>query len=423
MKILLLGSGGREHALAWKIAQSPLCDKLWIAPGNPGTMHCGENVAMQVNDFSAIGKFCETHGVEMLVPGPEIPLIEGIADYFQKEPALQKIAVTGPLQKGAMLEGSKAFAKQFMQKYGIPSAAYREFTAAQRAEAHAYIRAHTLPVVLKADGPAAGKGVLICNSREEAERELDAMLDGRFGASGERVVIEEFLQGKEFTVMVLTDGKNANLLPPSRDYKKIGEGDTGPNTGGMGAISPVPGLTPEKLARIENSIIQPTLTGLGKEGIPYKGFLYFGLIESAGQFYVIEYNCRAGDPETEVVLPRLDEDLVSLFQSIANGTLERRALKITPESCATVILASEGYPGAFEKGKAVSGIENTSDCLVFQAGTADGGNGGILTAGGRVMAVSALGSDLEDALRTCYANVGRIYFETRYFRSDIGWDA
>lgn len=419
MNILLLGGGGREHAIAWKIAQSTYCEKLWIAPGNPGTATCGENVSLSLSDFNGLLTFCNQQKVEMVVVGPEEPLVNGVVDYFAQH---SEIPVIGPLAAGAQLEGSKAFAKQFLIRHAIPTAAYKEFSVNGLQEGLAYLGQHTLPVVLKADGLAAGKGVVICTTHNEAKEELKLMLDGKFGSAGNKVVVEEFLTGIELTVIILTDGKSYVVLPPSKDYKRVGEGDTGLNTGGMGAVSP-PGFADEMfMQKVKKQIIEPTLHGLKKDDIPYKGFLYFGLINVQGNPFVIEFNCRMGDPETQVIMPRIQSDIVEVFNAVASGNLETIDFKTDERVCATVILASYGYPGAFEKGKVITGLENTENCMVFHAGTQMNETGELVSNGGRVLAISAYGNDHYSALQNCYANAGRIYFESRYFRRDIGFD-
>ncbi|MFZ1610400.1 MAG: phosphoribosylamine--glycine ligase [Chitinophagales bacterium] len=419
MKVLLLGNGGREHAMAWKIAQSELCEQLFIAPGNPGTALCGTNVAISVNDFEGLLSFCNSNAVDMIVVGPEDPLVNGIVDFFKTH---SSIPVIGPDKMAAQLEGSKAFAKQFLIKHAIPTASYKEITLQNIQDGLTYLDSHTMPVVLKADGLAAGKGVVICNSIEEAKQELQSMLSGKFGEAGNKVVIEDFLDGIELTVIILTDGKNYKILPASKDYKKIGEGDTGLNTGGMGAVSPPPFATKEFIEKVEKEIIQPTINGLQQDNIQYKGFLYFGLINVNGSPYVIEYNCRLGDPETQVIMPRIKSDVLKLFIAVANNTLGDETMEVDEKVCATVILASHGYPGIFEKGYVIQGLENTENCMVFQAGTILNTSGELVSNGGRVMAVSAYGKNHQDALQLCYVNVGRIYFDSRYFRRDIGFD-
>ncbi len=422
MNILLLGSGGREHALAWKIAQSKHCSQLFIAPGNPGTATCGINVPVAATDFDALKSFCLQQAIDMVVVGPEDPLVKGVVDYFQQDSSIAHIPVIGPNKTAAQLEGSKAFAKAFMLRNQVQTPAYKTFTAADSDAAIAYLQQHAMPVVLKADGLAAGKGVVICQSPEEAIEEFRQMVSGKFGAAGNRVVVEQFLTGIELTVIIITDGQSYRILPPSKDYKRIGDGDTGLNTGGMGAVSPPPFATDAFMQKVQSLIIEPTMQGLKKEGIHYKGFLYFGLFNDRNEPYVIEYNCRMGDPETQVIMPRVASDIIEVFQAVAAETLANQPLEIDPRPCTTVILASHGYPGTFEKGFPITGIEQTTDCMVFQAGTAHNERNELVTAGGRVMAVSAYGQTLDEALRTCYINAGRIYYDSRYFRRDIGFD-
>lgn len=422
MNVLILGSGGRECAFAWKISQSPTCDRLYIAPGNAGTAQYGENVDLKIGDFEAIKAFVLENHIQLVLPGSEDPLVAGIYDYFKADAALQHVIVAGPSKAGAQLEGSKAFAKAFMARHGIPTAAYREFTAAELDEAKTYLLSQPLPIVLKADGLAAGKGVVITEDRREAIRVLEEMLSGSaFGPAGERVVVETFLKGIECSVFVLSDGAHYHILPHAKDYKRIHEGDTGPNTGGMGAVSPVPFVDMTFMAKVRHQIIDPTVRGLREEGIIYKGFIFFGLISVEGDPYVIEYNCRMGDPETEVVLPRLKSDLIELIRGMENGTLKDHSLEITTEAAATVMLVSDGYPGSYEKGKVIQGLENLSGELLFHAGTRREGDT-VVTSGGRVMAVSALGSDIFNALRKCYGIVGEINFEGKKFRRDIGYE-
>jgi len=422
MKILLLGSGGREHALAWKIIQSPLCEKLFIAPGNPGTALCGKNVDIKPTDFPMLATFCLEQYIDMIVVGPEDPLVLGIVDFFATFPGLENLPVIGPAKIAAQMEGSKVFAKAFMLRNNVQTPTYKEFSNETITEALKYISEQPLPIVLKADGLAAGKGVIICNDHAEAKNELQLMLSGKFGSAGNKVVLEQFLYGIELTVIVLTDGDHYLILPPSKDYKKAGDGDTGLNTGGMGAVSPPPFVTESFMQKVQEKIIQPTISGLTKEGIKYKGFLYFGLFNCKDEPYLIEYNARLGDPETQVILPRVKNDILELFLSVHNENIKDQHLVVDERACATVILASDGYPGQFEKGKQISGLENTEDCMVFHAGTTLNANGNLITSGGRVLAVSAYGSDLFEALRSCYVNAGRIYYDTRYFRRDIGWD-
>lgn len=422
MKILLLGSGGREHAFAWKIAQSAMCSKLFIAPGNAGTAQCGENIAIGVNDFGAIEKFVLEQQVEMVIVGPEDPLVNGIYDYFLSKPALAKIAVIGPSAKGALLEGSKAFAKQFMVRHQIPTAAYAEFTAENLEDGFDFIDEQTPPIVLKADGLAAGKGVLICPDHSEAKQELREMIEqSKFGKASDRVVVEQFLKGIEFSVFVLTDGMAYKILPNAKDYKRIGEGDTGLNTGGMGCISPVPFVTEELMKQVEERVIIPTIEGLKQDEIVYKGFIYFGLIKVREDVFVIEYNCRMGDPETEIVLPRVKSDLLTHLDALAKGKLQDETIVIDDRAAATVIVASGGYPENYEKGKVISGLEEVTEAMVFHAGTKNDGDH-IVTNGGRVLAVSAFGSAIHEAVAKSNAAIEKIDFEGKYFRKDIGYE-
>lgn len=421
MKILLLGGGGREHAFALKLAESPLCEALFTAPGNPGTASLGTNLDVNPNDFEAVAALVKAHGIGMVVVGPEEPLVRGIYDHFKADDVLKQVRIIGPSAKGAQLEGSKAFAKNFMQERDIPTAAYRAFTPETLQEGLAYLDEHPLPIVLKADGLAAGKGVLILNDREEAKMELEAMLDGKFGLASQRVVVEEFLDGIEFSVFVLTDGKSYKILPIAKDYKRIGEGDTGLNTGGMGAVSPVPFVDEQLLKKVENWIISPTLTGLKEIGAPYQGFIFLGLIKVGDDPYVIEYNCRMGDPETEAVFPRLKSDLVALLKAVGDETLAEAELEVDPRSAATVFLVSGGYPEAYEKGKPISGIDQVDGSLVLHAGTREE-EGVIKTNGGRVLAITSLADDFRKALSISKANAEKISFEGKYYRADIGFD-
>jgi phosphoribosylamine--glycine ligase len=422
MNILILGSGGRESAFAWKISQSQHTDKLYIAPGNAGTSQYGENIELQLLDFEGIAQFALENSVTMIVVGPEEPLVKGIHDYFLSRPELKDIAIIGPQKGGALLEGSKDFSKQFMQRHKIPTASSKTFTKETLEEGLDYLDRHFLPIVLKADGLAAGKGVLICTSNQEAKNELIAMLtESKFGEAGNTVVVEEFLSGIELSVFVLTDGESYKILPSAKDYKRIGVSDTGLNTGGMGSISPVPFATDAFLQKVEEQIIIPTMEGLKKENIPYKGFIYIGLMNVDENPYHIEYNVRMGDPETESVLPRIESDLVELLMGVADGNLHEKSFSISPKTAATVMLVSGGYPGDYEKGKVITGIENIHESMVFQAGTIQDGED-IKTNGGRVLAVTALEDTLFDALQQATADSGRIFYQGRYFRTDIGFD-
>jgi phosphoribosylamine--glycine ligase len=424
MNILLLGAGGREHALAWKLSQSPRCARLFIAPGNPGTATCGTNLPLTVNDFNAIAAACRTHEIGMVIVGPEEPLVNGIVDHLRTQQDLPGLLVIGPSKEAAQLEGSKAYAKSFMQRHAIPTAAYREFTAASLDEGLAYLQQCPLPIVLKADGLAAGKGVLICQSNEEAVRELTAMLtEAKFGAAGQTVVVEEFLDGIELSVFALTDGKQYVLFPEAKDYKRIGEGDTGLNTGGMGAISPVPFANDAFMQKVTTRIVEPTIAGFASEGLDYTGFVFFGLISVAGEPLVIEYNCRMGDPETEVVIPRIQNDLVEILEAAARKNLDSISIEADPRAAATIMAVSGGYPGPFAKGIAIDGLDTTGagGSLLFQAGTAQDGDD-IVTAGGRVLCITTLAPTLRQAVAQSRTALDSIRYEGMYFRKDIGWE-
>jgi phosphoribosylamine--glycine ligase len=428
MNILILGSGGREHAFAWKIKQSQLCSHLFIAPGNAGTLLCGENVNIAVTDFEAIKKFCISEQIEMVIVGPEDPLVMGIYDFFKKASLSGEVwsgIIIGPSAAGAQLEGSKAFSKHFMQRHNIPTAAYAEFTEDSFYKGLFYIENHSLPIVLKADGLAAGKGVVICESTDEAKEVFTAMIkEKQFGEASARVVIEEFLQGTEVSVFVLTDGKDYKIIGHAKDYKRIGEGDTGLNTGGMGCVSPVPFMNDVFMHKIEKTIIAPTIKGINEEQLEYKGFIFFGVIKVNDEPFVIEYNCRMGDPETEVVLPKLKNDLVELLVSVNNGDLQNQVIEMDERACCTVVAVSGGYPGDYKKNMKISGLPDLTedkDILVFHAGTKQS-NDEVLTNGGRVLAVTSFGNSIKDSVTNNINVLQKISFEGMYFRKDIGYE-
>ena len=422
MNILILGSGGREHTFAWKIAKSSRCNKLYVAPGNSGTAEIAENINLKVTDFEAVRAVALSHQIDIVVVGPEDPLVQGIHDYFLNHEELNGIAVIGPQKAAAELEGSKEFAKEFMMRHNIPTAAYKSFTRDNVVEGYKFLETLSPPYVLKADGLAAGKGVLILHDLDEAKLELKQMLVGaKFGDASTKVVIEEFLDGIELSCFVLTDGNNYKILPTAKDYKRIGEGDTGLNTGGMGAVSPVPFATPAFLNKIEERIVKPTVSGLQKDNLPYQGFIFIGIIKVGDDPKVIEYNVRMGDPETEVVLPRVKTDMVEIFEAISNKSLDKINIEIDDRAATTVMLVSGGYPEAYERGKEITGLENIKDSIPFHAGAVKS-NGEIITSGGRVMAITSYGNTYQEAIKRCYKNISKLKFEKMCYRKDIGFD-
>jgi phosphoribosylamine--glycine ligase len=423
MNILILGSGGREHTLTWKIRQSPLCNKIFVAPGNAGTASLAINIPISLNDFPTIRKTCLENSIGLVVVGPEAPLVEGVVDFFKKDPELRKIMIIGPDKNGAQLEGSKDFSKNFMLKYGVPTASSKTFTAKNLDEGLKYLDSHSLPIVLKADGLAAGKGVIISEDREEAKRELQEMLLGKkFGEASSKVIIEQYLHGIEMSAFVITDGKNYLLLPEAKDYKRIGEGDKGLNTGGMGAVSPVPFADKNFINIVEEKVIKPTINGLKQEGIHYTGFIFFGLMNMNGEPYVIEYNARLGDPETEVIIPRIKNDLVEILIAAAKGELSKIKISFDNRTATTVMLVAGGYPEDYQKGDVITGLDNLNEVFVFHAGTGFNKEQQIVTNGGRVMAVTAFGKDINDALKKSNAAAETIKWNKKYYRRDIGLD-
>lgn len=422
MNILIIGNGGREHALTWKIRQSPLCDQLYVAPGNAGTSSIAQNVSIAADDFFQLGSFCKENKIELMVVGPEAPLVKGIRDYFESDPWLKDVLIVGPGKNGAQLEGSKDFSKQFMLRNNIPTAKAKTFTASDIDQAFDYISTCKPPIVLKADGLAAGKGVVISLSQAEAKGVIKEMLvNKKFGEASSKVLIEEFLNGIELSVFVLTDGKDYVILPEAKDYKRIGDGDTGPNTGGMGAVSPVVFATPDFMKKVEEQVVKPTIAGLNREAIDYKGFIFIGLMNVGGNPYVIEYNVRMGDPETQAVMPRIKNDLVELLLATARGELKNKKIEIDPDYAVTVVMVSEGYPGSYEKGKGIGGLDQQNNSMVFHAGTATK-SGAVVTDGGRVLAVTAKAGSLKEAREMAYSQVGGIHWDGMYFRKDIGVD-
>jgi phosphoribosylamine---glycine ligase len=421
MNILILGSGGREHAFAWKLAQSPLCDHLFAAPGNTGTAQVATNLPIAFTDFVAIAGAIRTHKIDLVLVGPEEPLVKGVVDYLRNQPDLAHLRIVGPDAQGAQLEGSKDFSKRFMHEHGIPTAASQTFTGETVKEGLAYLESHSLPIVLKADGLAAGKGVIIAETVAEAKTTLTEMLGGRFGEAGHRVVIEQFLRGIELSVFILSDGVNYKILPEAKDYKRIGEGDTGPNTGGMGAVSPVVFATDTFLKKVEERVVKPTLAGLQQEGIVYKGFIFIGLMNVKSEPVVIEYNARMGDPETEVVLPRIQTDLVELLVAAADGELDKITMQVSAQTAVTTVVVAGGYPDVYEKGHPITELDRLDEVTAFHAGTADK-NGAVVTNGGRVLAITAMANSLENAIRKSQEAARMVQFDGKYFRKDIGLD-